>query len=375
MNNGYICTLNVPTKCISNVNFHPTQDKIIVSSKTGGLLLYHIHKQSRPVSFQLKDFSPVKGQMTKDGEKLISASYEGKLGFWETHKTKPTALITGHHSRINDMSMWNNNGDFITASNDKSVKIWDSELKFKSSFTFHKNQVFSCVVSQNSTEIVSGDASGTTLFWDSRNPDENPIFLYQLSSTKRESIINLDISLNNNIISILSEKGHLTLLDIRNLNQPQNKLQFKCYPSMAKLHPIKPYILFSGLDNSIYCYDYNLKSLLFTFEGHQKFNSSLTWSNNGKEFISSDIDGNIIIWKLPKPQKMAKLSYNYQNILNINEEPFSNNYINEQILLEQCNILSNHINEFNKKLINQEYKIENLLNNYPSIGGNNFYEC
>ena len=300
MKDCYISSLIIPTSGVSHLAFHPNMPKILVSSRTGGILLYNIEKQSRPFAFQAKGFSPIRSYISPDGDFVVGVSYEGKIGFWRNHNSKPESLFSGHPSKINDMAVCGNKSHFITAANDKVVKLWDVKaneddvtLKFVTSYTFHKSPVTACSCDQNSTVCVSGDSSGECYMWDYREQNESTL-IYQTKSSKRDLVQSIGVNISTNTISVLSDRGHLAIVDSRNPFKPLSPV-FRAYPSMLKMHPRHPYVMFGGNDNSIMCFDVESNSLLYSFEGHKAPNTCICWSDNGKSFASADADGTVII--------------------------------------------------------------------------------
>ena len=355
---------SVPTKCVSSLFFHPSKNKILVSSKTGGLLMYQIGSENRPFSFTAPNFSPIRGFITPDGNKIIGASFEGKVALWENHNEKPLVVQQGHSSSINDLDMLIHRGHFMTAGNDKVVKLWDPNLKFLSSFTDHNCQVTSCAFDQTSKAAISGDASGTVLLWDYTRPEDGKVWDFHLHKTKRYPITSIDVDSTGRYFSVLSAREHLGVFDLRN---PEHVVAqpFKAKACMAKLHPLKEYLLCTGSNNSEMIFNIENNSLLFSFEGHNKPVSCCAWSNDGKKFATADDDGTVIIWNLPKPPKLPKYCPQEEATFTIQSKmPSINTTLSLEVLNEELSILTEHVNELNEKLKEEESRINQLVLEY-----------
>ena len=355
----------VPTKNITSLYFHPSRDKLLVSSKTSGLLMYQIGTDNRPFLFSAPRFSPVRGILVPNSVgdnklvKIVGASFEGKVGLWQEHSEKPVIIQQGHTAPINDVDVFVHTGHFMTASNDKVIKLWDPNCKFVTSFTGHNSQVIACAFDQNSPMAISGDQSGSVLIWDYSNPEQ-----VIAVKTSKYPIVSVDIDSTGQCFSLLTARGHLGVFDIRN---PERVISspFKAMPNMAKMHPSKPYLLCTGSTNSQMVYNTETNNLMFSFEGHKTPITCCAWSHNGKTFATADSDGMVIIWNLPKPPKVPKITNFSQWDVHLTQKiPDISSPVRFEILAEQINILAEHIDEYNQKLQDEESRIQQLVNDY-----------
>lgn len=353
----------VPTKEISDLLFHPKKDKILVASKAGGLLMYQIGTENRPFCFSAPNFSPVRCLITPDAQHIIGASFEGKIAIWDDHNDKASLVSQAHSSPINDVDMLNRSGLFMTAGNDKTIKLWDPSMKFISSFTRHNSQVTACAFNQVSYSAISGDQSGSVLLWDYRDSAAEPAYDFHFHKTKRYPITSIDIDATGQYFSVLSGRGHLGMFDLRNPEHVVVK-PFKALPYMAKMHPTKPYILCAGSTNCEMVFNVEANSLMFSFEGHRAPIKCCAWDNNGKRFATADDDGTVIIWNLPKPPKTPTICFQKDEISFKPDVPPLFSSLPLEVLAEEINILTEHVNEYNEKLADEESRIQRLAQEY-----------
>lgn len=113
------------------------------------------------------DFSP-------DGNKLVSASFDGKIKVWDRKTSeyifvRNVGKVNGAYAPIVRCAKYSNDGRLIvTASNDCKIRIWDSttgELQGKP-LEGHTSSVFSACFSQDDSCIVSSSSDGTSRIWD-----------------------------------------------------------------------------------------------------------------------------------------------------------------------------------------------------------------
>ena len=358
---------SVPTKGVNSLFFHPSKEKLLVASRSGGLLMYQIGTENRPFCFSAPNFSPIRGIVIPNSDRtvrVVGASFEGKVALWEEHSEKPVSYCQGHSAPINDMDVLLYSGHFMTAGNDKVIKIWDPNLKFITSFTEHKSQVTCCAFDQTNKFAISGDQSGLVLLWDYTKPELGPIWDFNFQKSKKYPITSVDIDSTGQCFSILTSRGHLGIFDLRN---PENVVSqpFKAMPNMQQLHPSKPYVLCTGSQNNEMIYSAASNSLLFSFEGHKAPIKCCAWSPNGKKIASADEDGTVIIWNVPKPPKVPRVTNMYKwDVTEQSTIPSISAVMPFEVLAEELNILTEHVDEYNEKLINQEKRMQQLVEDY-----------
>lgn len=433
MNDCLITHYNVPTKNITSLDFHPNGRQLLATSRNGGILLYNVEKQNRPFAFQAKNFSPIRGLLSTSGQEVYGTSVEGQIAMWRIHKQFPTVIRNAHPSRINDMDMWPSNGLLITASNDKSIKVWDPEyeMKFLVSFAGHNSQVTSCCCCPTGALILSGDHSGTLTLWDVRN-QKKPLWTKSLRIQAQVPIESVNFDHTGQIFCASTFDGNLTLWDIRqpdhsissvyssesseysSVSIPQNcgssttsvrakdsaKLitSRKLYndpelihidhfqkepelfqsheapPSIVKFHPRKPQVLTAGGDNTPRIFDIKMSHLLYSFEGHDARNSACAWAPDGRMFATADEDGVIIVWKTPRYKVVPTILFRTEQVsIEPSEPPLCS--LSPEVLENELHYMSIHVQKIDEHLAQQEQRLNTLADAYPTVGGFTSYEC
>lgn len=354
----------VPSKEVSHMYFHPDQEKILVSAKRGGLLMYdYTKKATRPFSFTADNFIAVKGMVFPETRNVVGASFKGKLGLWHSHSEKPVKVCTGHGSSINDMDMHIQSSCIATASNDKSIKIWDSELNFISSFTQHNSQVTTIAFRQNDGVIISGDKTGITYLLNPKKQKE-PIWKFQMWPGSKDSVKHVAFDKTGDYCGILSEVGEFAILDIRD---PEKTIipPFSMQPHHFSFSKNHPYVLYGDVENPCNCsiFDYDLGSVLFSFEGHKDIMVSSAWSSKGNKFATADASGTIIVWNVPKRPKLKSIkNCLHENVTLLPQAPSIT--ASPEVLLEEIDILNLHIAEYEEKLNTQNLRMGRLISEY-----------
>lgn len=107
------------------------------------------------------------------GETLVtgSAGRDRSIKVWDVVKGEAKYTITpegnGHRDWVLDVDVASNGRFFVSASADKTIKIWDLGTgSLIRTLTGHSNWVRSVAISQNNDYIVSGSKDGLVKVWD-----------------------------------------------------------------------------------------------------------------------------------------------------------------------------------------------------------------
>jgi len=102
------------------------------------------------------------------GERLVSGSDDFTMIMWHPKSgRKPVNRMTGHQALINQVVFSPDGFYFVSASFDKSIKLWDGKTgKFIASFRGHVGSVYQVAWSADSRMVVSGSKDSTLKVWD-----------------------------------------------------------------------------------------------------------------------------------------------------------------------------------------------------------------
>ncbi|XP_004513055.1 serine/threonine-protein kinase VPS15-like [Cicer arietinum] len=124
-----------------------------------------------------------------------------------------------HRSTVNEIAVSSDNSFFATASDDSTVKIWDSkklekEILLKSKLTYHVegNRALCVAIVQNSSQVVVGSCNGFIHMFSVDNYSGNEL----KCNTKEGAVINLlNCHVDNHSIMYSTQNCGIHLWDIR----------------------------------------------------------------------------------------------------------------------------------------------------------------
>lgn len=110
----------------------------------------------------------------EDTQVLISGSRDKTIIIWKfnsdpkekTEFASPWKCLTGHSHFISDICLSSDNNHLLSASWDKSLRLWDlSQGKSTERFTGHTKEVLCCSFSSDNRQILSSGADKTIKLW------------------------------------------------------------------------------------------------------------------------------------------------------------------------------------------------------------------
>ena len=168
---------------------------------------------------------------------------DGKLQFW----------LKGHTDRINALTFTPNGRLLASASDDKTIRIWDASI------------------GTEILDIPSHKCHALAFSLDGK-------ILASASLSKKDTILLWDIVTGEQLRSLNGQKGYINILAFS----------------------IDSKILASGsTDGTIYLWDIATGNKLSTLKGHTGWINSLTFSTDSKNLASGSYDGAIFLWNLP----------------------------------------------------------------------------
>lgn len=248
----------------------------------------------------------------KTNHLLLSCGNDSKIYLWGVyHKRELLRAFYGHTKPVRDISFNSDGKQFLSASYDKTVKLWNTEtgeclarFKLTSVPNVIKFNVF------NDDEFIVGLMNHKILHYSISKKEIIQTYDHHLGSIN--SITFLDDGETKRFVST-SEDKTARVWDLQ-VNIPVKLISDPTLHSMpvTRVHPSGKYFAAQSMDNTVMVfgasgrYKTNKKKL---FEGHNcaGFGIGIDFSPDGKILVSGDSAGNAIFWDWKTCKVVTKL--------------------------------------------------------------------
>jgi hypothetical protein len=100
-----------------------------------------------------------------DGERILTASADKTARLWD-RDGKPLATLQGHTNQVRSAVFSPDGGRILTASYDKTARLWDRDGKPLATLAGHTGEVTSAVFSPDGGRILTASRDNTARLWD-----------------------------------------------------------------------------------------------------------------------------------------------------------------------------------------------------------------
>lgn len=112
-------------------------------------------------------------QQSKDGQRLLSASWDGTVRLWNIATGLSIMKLSSHEGNVHTAIFSNNEQFIFSAGADRTINVWNAangNLLYQ--LTGHQADVTSLAISKDDKTLISHSLDGITKFWDLENKKE-----------------------------------------------------------------------------------------------------------------------------------------------------------------------------------------------------------
>jgi WD40 repeat protein/CHAT domain-containing protein len=221
-----------------------------------------------------------------DGNQILTASGDKTVRLWDTSGNLLTVL-RGHEDEVNSAVFSPDGNRILTASGDNTVRLWDTSGKLIAEFRGHEKKVNSAVFSPDGNKILTASQDGTVRLWDTSGKLLTGFQTHEYGSNS--AVFSPDgnqiLTADGNTARLWDTSGKL-LVEFRG---HENVV------ASAVFSPDGRYILTASWDKTVRLWDTS-GNLLKVLQGHKGEVTSAVFSPDGNQILTAGINDTTRLW-------------------------------------------------------------------------------
>jgi WD40 repeat protein len=287
---SYTVLRKIETQDLDFLDFSPDSKTILTSTGYGMEIIdVQTGKQIKKIC---KD-DVKKALFTKDGKRIVSMDYSGDIKIWDVEKSVNIKILKSHEDSLTDIFVSADGKKLVSSSEDNSIKLWDLDTyKLINTFKSNSYAVNSIAVSNDGKFAVTGSDDRTMRVWDFTEAKLSYSF-----SKNADLVLGVAVSPDNKNV-VMSER------DLKYFDAVSGKILKtftgeKYYFGAPVLFSSNgKFILTCDRNNDILFIDINTGKVIRKYHGHTSSIKSLSFSPDGKFFVSGGYDRTVRFWNL-----------------------------------------------------------------------------
>ncbi|MGB0563097.1 MAG: protein kinase domain-containing protein [Spirulinaceae cyanobacterium] len=232
--------------------------------------------------------------ISPDSRRLISASADKTIRIWALPTGELQQTLEGHTSFVNALLISPDGSSLLSASADKTIKVWDLNTgKLQRTLKGHTNFVDELMLSPDGTVLVSSSADKTIRVWDW----QTGTLTHTLEG--HTGFINvLAIAPDGETLVSGSADQTLKIWNLSSGLEQQTLAGHTSFVNSLVISPDGQWLASGSADKTIRIWQLATGEIQHTLSAHTNFVNDLAISPDGQWLVSGSADKTIRIWQL-----------------------------------------------------------------------------
>ena len=261
--------------------------------------------------------------LTNNGQTLVSASADKTIKVWNLETKKTIATLPGHRDTVRAIALSADEQTLASGSGDQTIKIWNFQtFELMKRLIPHAGPVWSVALSHDGQILVSGNEDGSIKIWNLYSDK-----LLHTIQGHQGRVFSVAISPDGETLATGGLDKTIKVWDINTgelicaIAQHQDAVRSVIFSHDGKK------LASASWDKTIKIWDWRTTQLLHTLVGHTSRVVTLSLGSDQQTLVSGSIDHHIKIWDWQSGELLRTLAGHSDWILAIATSP------NKQILV------------------------------------------
>jgi WD40 repeat protein len=241
--------------------------------------------------------------VTRDGRRMISASWDHTLKVWDLATGRAEATLEGHADRVTACVVTPDGRRVVSASWDRTLKVWDlTTERAEVTLASHASGVIACAVTPDGRRVVSASADKTLKVWDLET-GRVAATLKGHADWVRWCAVTPD---GRRVVSASADKT----LKVWDLETGRVAATLKGHTDRVNACAVTRdgrRVISASSDKTLKVWDLATARSEATLEGHSSWVTACTMTPDGRHVISASDDKTLKVWDLAAGRAAATL--------------------------------------------------------------------